>query len=289
MRGCSGLSLVGALLMISSSLGAQDVASLKMTADVIYGHKAGMALTYDVIYPTQPNGAAVLFMVSGGWVSRWSEPEGYVKDRNAERNPFIALVNAGYTLFMVRHGSSPHFKVPEAVGDVRRAVRFVRLHAADYKIDDQRIGVAGMSAGGHLALMLGTTGDAGNPGAEDPVERIPSRVAATVSYFPPTKIDEFFPLVDRFPALDFDHNLAESVSPLLQVTQDDAPALLVHGDKDELVPISNSERIAEAFKTQQVPTELLVIKDAAHVFKDADATRAIQTMIGWFNKHLAAK
>lgn len=284
---CTPMLLATAVLFLLNTVPAQaQTTETSIVRDVIYGHKAGMALTFDIIKPAQPNGAAVLFMVSGGWVSTWFEPVGVIADTNADRNPFFAFVNSGYTLFLVRHGSSPYFKVPEAVSDVRRAVRFIRLHAEEYGVDEQRLGVAGFSAGGHLALMLGTTSDTGNPQAKDPVEKVSNKVAATVSYFPPTKIDEFFPLKDRFPALDFDPALADSVSPLLHVSSDDSPALLVHGDKDELVPVSNSERIAAAFKEQNVPTELLVIKDAAHSFTGADATRAIQAMIAWFDTHL---
>ncbi len=120
----------------------------KITPDVVYGHKAGMALTFDVIQPKKPNGAGVMFMVSGGWVSFWIPPETIVSPHAPELlKHFKDLVDRGYTLFIVRHGSSPQFKVPEAVDDVRRAARYIRLHAADFGVDPERIGVCGGSAG----------------------------------------------------------------------------------------------------------------------------------------------
>src|SRR5262245_36926110 len=122
----------------------------KITPDVVYGHKDGMALTFDVYRPEAgANGAGVLFMVSGGWVSRWSPP-----DASAPR--FRALLDKGFTVFSVRHGSAPRYNVPEAVEDVRRAVRYIRLHAADFGVDAARLGVFGGSAGGHLSLVVGT-------------------------------------------------------------------------------------------------------------------------------------
>lgn len=74
------------------------------------------------------------------------------------------------------------------VADMRRSVRFIRQHANDYGVDPNRIGVFGGSAGGHLALLLGTTGDSGDPSASDPVLRESSRVAAVVANFPPTDL-----------------------------------------------------------------------------------------------------
>lgn len=280
---CAGLAILSA----SSSRVARAEDAYKILPDVIYGHKAGMALTFDVITPREPNGAAVLFIVSGGWVSTWFPPEQLIAAKASPPNLFQKIVDSGYTLFLVRHGSSPYFKVPDAVADVRRSVRYIRLHASDWKIDPERIGVFGMSAGGHLSLMLGTTADAGQPDAKDPVDQVSNRVRAVVAYFPPTKIDEFFPLKDRFPALDFNPDQADALSPLLFASDDDAPTLLIHGDKDELVPISNSERMVSAFERQKVPTELLVITGAAHGFGGADGARAEQAALDWLAKHLA--
>jgi len=261
----------------------------KITPDVVYGHKAGMALTFDVIQPKKPNGAGVLFMMSGGWFSGWLPPAGFVSpDAPNGFKHFRELVDKGYTLFIVRHGSAPQFKVPEAVADVRRAARFIRLHAQDYDVDPARIGVCGGSAGGHLSLMLGTASDEGTKDAPDVVDRTSDRVAAVVAYFPPVDLREWVGPNDTFPALEFDPQLAASVSPVLQVTPDDPPTLLIHGDKDELVKIDNSERILAAFKKEKVPCDLLVIEGAAHGFPGEQGQTASQALIKWFDQYLAA-
>ena len=263
---------------------AEDVA---ITPDVIYGHKHGLAMTFDVFQPKEnANGAGVMFMVSGGWYSVWAPPENALPI-------FRPLLAKGFTVFAVRHGSAPKFTVPEAVDDVRRAVRFIRQNAEQYGVDPERLGVFGGSAGGHLSLILGTTADDGLSTATDPVLKTSNRVAAVVAYFPPTDLREFVkpesPYYQRFTALQFDAEQAPDMSPLLQVSPGDAPTLLVHGDKDELVPISHSHNIVAEFEKHDVPHELLVIEGAAHGFQGVDNRRAVEALVGWFERHLAPK
>ncbi len=260
---------------------AQD--SIKITPDVVYGHKHGMALTMDVYKPAQDNGIGILFMVSGGWFSGWAPPE-------KTMGLFKPLLDKGFTVFAVRHGSSPKYVIPEIVPDVRRSVRFVRLHAKNYGVDPERLGVCGFSAGGHLSLILGTTSDKGNPDAKDEVLRVSNRVAAVVAYFPPTDLRSLVtpdnPYVKNFPALGFDPNDVNDVSPLLHTSSDDPPTLMVHGDKDWLVPLWHSEKMCEALKARGVDSELLVIKGAGHGFSGEDGERANKAWVAWFEKHL---
>ena len=192
----------------------------------------------------------------------------------------------GYAVFMVRHGSAPLFKVPEAVADVRRAVRYVRLHADDFGVDPDRLGVTGGSAGGHLSLMLGNASDEGNAESDDPIEQTGNRVAAVVAYFPPVDLQGLAGPNDRFPALDFDLEKAAAISPVLFVSEDDPPTLLVHGDADQLVPLANSERIKAAFDEANVTSKLIVIEGAGHGFGGENGQRASSALVAWFNEHL---
>lgn len=254
-------------------------ANTRITPDVVYGHKDGLALTYDVIQPLKPNGAAILFMVSGGWFSRYSPPEDA-----AER--FSGMLDGGYTLYMVRHGSAPKFKVPDAVADVEKAVAHIYEHAAEHGVDPSRLGVFGGSAGGHLSLMLGcATGPVGEAPDADALAGI-GRVAAVAAYFPPIDLREIIGPNERFPALDFEAAHAAYVSPILHVTPDDPPTLLVHGDKDDLVPIRTSETIHAAFKENEVKSDFITIPGAGHGFSGADAEMAMLAVIGWFDDHL---
>lgn len=247
----------------------------------IFGHKAGMALTYDVIQPTEPNGAGVIFVVSGGWNSRYNPPQQFRRLTLLEK-----LHDAGYVVIMMRHGSAPRFKVPEAVEDIRRGVRHVRLNAESYGFSADRLGICGASAGGHLSLMIGTTGDDGDSAAPNPILQTKCRVAAVAAYFPPTDLQGMVGPSDRFPALDFDPSLTESVSPIAHVTRDDAPTLLVHGTRDRLVPQRHSERIANKFEEAEVPHQLLILEGAGHGFVSQQAEEAEAAVLAWFAEHL---
>src|SRR5436190_21903789 len=96
---------------------AADNAPVKRTEDVIYGRKFRTALTLDVFTPEKQNGCAIFFMVSGGFFSS-----------HEAINPgaYRPLLDRGYTVFAVVHGSQPKFQIPEIMQDVNRAVRFVR-------------------------------------------------------------------------------------------------------------------------------------------------------------------
>ena len=268
--------LVGA--MVLQSIAQADT---KIQSDVIFGRKMGMALTMDVLTPNNPNRAGILFMVSGGWVSSWSDPKAALKNPN----PFGKLLDDGFTVFLVRHGSSPVFKVPDAVTDARRAVRYVRAHAKEYKIDPNRIGVCGASAGGHLSLVLGTTGDEGNPGADDPVAQASSRVAAVVAYVAPTDLSPY--LNDkRFPATFFGAEHLKAVSPIMNVSIDDAPTLFVVGLKDDLVPPTHSKKMETALRERAVPAQFLGFPDAGHSFEGENDDKAAAALVEWFNRYL---
>ena len=186
---------------------AYGVEGVEIIPDVVYGHKHGMALTFDVYKPKQNgNGTGILFMVSGGWRSRWRPPEQSI-------SWIKPMLDKGFTVFAVRHGSSPKYVIPEIIEDVRRSVRFVRLRAKKFGVDPERLGVAGGSAGGHLSLMLGTTSDNGVPNSKDEVLLVSDRVAAVVAYFPPTDIRPWINKLDNYPAHNFEEDKGAASSP----------------------------------------------------------------------------
>lgn len=281
--------LLAALLLVPAITRAAD-GPVTITPDVVYGHKDGLAMTFDVFTPKEnAKGVGILFMVSGGWYSGWNPPE-------KAQAMFAPLTSKGFTVFAVRHGSSPKYGIPDAVSDVRRGVRFIRLNAEKFGIDPDRIGVYGMSAGGHLSLVLGTASDEGDPKATDPVLKVSDRVQAVVAYVPPTDLTimvreakDRLPAYDRFPALDLDLPNAKTLSPLLQVTVDDAPTLILSGTKDDLVPIEHSRRIQKAFEETKVTAKLVEYPNAGHGFGPDDLKASVAEMTEWFEKHLAKK
>jgi len=279
---------VSVYVLVLTAFGGISLAEdVTITPDVVYGHKLGLAMTCDVFTPAKDaNGAAVLFMVSGGWYSNWHPPE-------QTQHMFKPLTDKGFTVFAVRHGSSPKFSISEAVADVRRSVRYIRMNAERFQIDPDRIGVFGMSAGGHLSLILGTASDEGDANAKDPVDKVSDRVNAVVAYVAPTDLrvmaedaPDRLPAYERFPALEINRATAEVDSPLVHVTPDDAPTLLLAGAKDELVPVEHSRNIQAAFEKAKVTSELIEFKDAGHGFQGEDAQKATEAMVDWFVKYI---
>lgn len=275
--------------------------------DVIYGRKFGTALTLDVFTPKDnANGAAIVWVVSGGW---------YSNHDNINAGFIGEYLKRGYTVFAVVHGSNPKFSIPEVLEDMHRSVRFIRSRAEKYKIDPDRIGISGASAGGHLSLMQGTAGTNGQPEAKDPIDRLSSRVQAVACFFPPTdflnygqpgeialgtgvlkdfrapfEFKEFDNGIRAFVTITDENKrleIGKAISPVYHVSSDDAPSLIIHGDADKLVPIQQAEIIIARFKEVNVPCELVVKPGAAHGW--ADIGKDVLTLADWFDKYLAKK
>ncbi len=150
------------------------------------------------------------------------------------------------------------------------------------------MGAFGGSSGGHLALMLATTADDGDPKAPEELLRTSDRLAAVVAYYPPTDIRPWFK-TNRwkdYQAFRFDPAIAGAYSPLLVVSARTAPTLLVHGDKDLGVPLEHSEKMYAELQRKHVPSELMVIQGGGHGFGGIDSCNATFTRDGWFEKYL---
>lgn len=293
------------LAIATTNLSAAD--PFNRQSDIVYGRKHGMALTMDVFTPSEnANGAALVFVVSGGWFSA----------HEAIRTEFVApFLKRGYTVFAVVHGSQPKFTIPEAIADVKRSVRYIRHNAERFKIDPERIGIMGASAGGHLSLSLGTMGDDGDAKAKDEVDRESSRVQAVACFFPPTdflnygkpgeealgtgvlagfkapfdfnELNQQTKRFERITDAERRREIGQQISPASHVSADDAPSLIIHGDADKLVPIQQAELIIEKFKAASVPSELVVKANAAHGW--ITLLSDLETLADWFDKHLTKK
>ncbi len=267
---------------------ADELKTATYVRDVVYGHRDGMALTYDVFKPVKgANGGLVVNMVSAGWRSSWGPPE----ERQAR---YQWLIDKGFTVVALHHASAPRFPLTDAVADVRLGMRHIKLHAAEYGADPARIGVWGASAGGHLSLVAGVMADDGKPDAVNPLERSGNRVKAVVAYFPPTDLDVLLGDRAKSGAIDFDNSLRAGVSPIHFVDAKDPPTLLITGDADKGVPPSQSEAMKAALDKAGVENKLIQLAGADHDFyvkgdpvkTDAYANEAMNTMVAWFEAHL---
>jgi acetyl esterase/lipase len=285
-----------------------DVPAVRRQSDVTYGHKAGMALTMEVFTPATRNGIGVLWVVSS---SGRSSREQTLQESFDKR--IAPLLDHGYTVFAVIHGSAPMFNIQDQVSDVRRAVRFVRHGARQFGVDPQRLGIAGSSAGGMLALIVAMNPDAGDAASKDPVEHESDRIHAAGAFFPPTDftsygpkgeniveymearggVDPTFRFYDADPKTGNRTAITERAdvlrmlreySVVSHVTAGAPPTILIHGDSDKAVPVDQSRRLIDRLEAANVPSRLVVRERVGHAYPGWEADSGL--IAEWFDRYL---
>lgn len=302
-RALISFALVGAMVSQGCASSATPKTSVNQGAgsiatrisDVVFAKSQGAAFTYDVFKPKAPTGRALLFVVSGGWVSD-----------HAQISPQLAELACakGFTVFQVVHGAKPRYKVPEILELIRRSVRHIKSKASEYGIDPNKIGISGGSAGGHLSLMVGALGEKPALKAVDDVDKQSSSVGAIGVFFPPTDFENWgtegtkaldnpilraafgdaFVADIKVPQPELWSKLSKDLSPSTQVTAKMPPTLLVHGDKDTLVPIQQSERLDKQLKGLGVKSRLIVVPGKGHDF--LGMIDKFEDILAWFNENL---
>lgn len=233
--------------------------------DIAYATVNGTSLALDMARPSKGDGPfpAVVILHGGAW-----------REGNKSSNrPLLAKYAArGYVAISPQYRFCPKDPFPAQVYDVKAAVRWLRAHHEQYKIDADHIGAMGFSAGGHLALMLGVTGPddglEGEVGAGAPS----SRVQAVVNYFGPTDlvVTDLPPGIDGILS-DFlggraseKPDIARRASPITFVTHDDAPILTFQGTADKTVSVTNAIKLSEAQTRQHVAGRIELIVGGGH-------------------------
>jgi acetyl esterase/lipase len=173
----------------------------------------------------------------------------------------------GVTAFVLRYRLGPRYHHPIEMGDAQRAIRFVRAHAEEFGIRADRVGFMGFSAGGHLASTVATHFDAGNPGAQDPIERMGSRPDFVVLAYPVITMTADYGHKGSATNLLGEHpdaKLAKQMSTELQVTHETPPTFLFSTNADTTVPAENSIAFYLALRKAGVPAEIHVFEPGGH-------------------------
>ena len=207
----------------------------------------------------------------------------------------LKLAEHGYVAVTVSYRLAPKYQFPAAVHDTKAAVRWLRAHAKEYKIDPARIGTTGGSAGGHLAQFLGVTagvpafeGNGGNSGQS-------SHVACVVNVYGPSDFTKSYgksvdaaEVLPLFLGGDLGTARHQHIisSPLYWVTPNAAPTLCIHGTEDKYVAHEQAVWLIEKLKAADVEAELLTLPGAGHGFKGDDAAKADQALLAFFDKRL---
>ncbi len=207
------------------------------------------------------NGAAIVVCPGGGY-GGLAEHEGH---------PIAQWLNSlGVTAVVLKYRlGSAGYRHPIELSDAARAIRTVRTRAAEWKVDPNRIGILGFSAGGHLASTAATHFDDGSPSAPDPIDRVSSRPDAAILVYPViTMADPYTHRGSRQNLLGDNPSkeLIELLSNEKQVTSKTPPCFLVHTADDAAVPVENSLLFAMACRKVGVPVELHVFEHGPHGF-----------------------
>jgi acetyl esterase/lipase len=209
--------------------------------------------------PAKATGAAMVVCPGGGY-ERLAPHEGGTYA--------IWLTNQGIAAFVLKYRlGSAGYHHPAELEDAARAVRMVRARAAAWKLDTERVGIIGSSAGGHLASTLMTHFDLGRPGNPDPVERQSCRPDFGVLVYPVITMEAGRTHAGSRKNLLGTNPPPELVALLsneLQVTRETPPCFIFHGFEDTTVPVQNSLDFAAAMMRAGVPCELHVYEKGKH-------------------------
>ncbi len=259
--------------------------------DIEYGRVGQRPLKLDIACPKQPRAdqlPAIVMIHGGGWQKG---------DKSRALGGVAPLLAEGdYVGVAVGYRLSDEAHWPAQIHDCKAAIRWLRANAARYGIDPERIGVWGSSAGGHLANLLGTTGDVRELEGDCGTPGVSSRVRCVVSYCGPTD----FLAAKRIQggrepsavshllggSLEEKQDPARQASPINYISPDDPPFLLVHGTKDSTVPFEQAESFYEALRRARVEATLVRVEGGGHSVGSLEARQRVQA---FFGKHLQGK
>ena len=265
----------------------------KVMRDVAYVPNGHQRQRLDLFIPSgAPNPLPLIIWIHGGaWLGG-----------SKEQNPALAYLQKGYAVASINYRLSQHAIFPAQIEDCKAAVRWLRVHAKENNLDANRFAAWGASAGGHLVALLGTAGDVKKFDVGANLEAS-SRVQAVVDFFGPTDLTAM--AKDSLPDSKIDHNApdapeakliggpvqdnkdkAAAANPITYVTKGAPPFLIMHGNKDNLVPYQQSELLRDALQKAGVPVTFKIIEGAGHGFGGPDIDRQVAA---FFDQQLKTK
>ena len=279
-------------LLLATSLGwgaaaTAEESTFRKISDVVFAEVGDRDLLLDLYMPHSPEAAPLIVYIHGG---AW-------RSGSKDSMPLTRLLAEGFAIASVEYRLTLEARFPAQVHDIKAAIRFLRATQSQFGYDSSRIAVAGSSAGGHLAALVGVTNKIpeleGTVGAHLDQS---SNVQAIVAYFGATNLlsilDQSTPrgLGVRIPALQLllggqpeeEPELAKLASPVFHVDRSDPPLVLLHGDQDSQMPINQSHELHGMYKGLGLPVRLHVLYGAAHggkAFYDEVRTQAVREFL----------
>lgn len=251
---------------------AEQIPGASVYRDLKYGNGPGASNMLDLYVPASRPATPLPLIV---WIHGGAWEEG-----DKSRPIGSAALRYGYAVASINYRLSQQAQWPAQIQDCRAAVRWLRANAARYNIDPNRIGAWGESAGGHLAALLGTSGaDEKKEWDKGENLNVSSGVQAVCDWFGPTDLVRLWDEAKARGNWDKQNNpltrlfggqvpeksqLAATANPIAYISKNDPPFLILHGDRDDLVPLSQSKLLHDALKDAGVQTELVVVKGNGH-------------------------
>jgi acetyl esterase len=270
------------LLTLSTALGF-GASEYKVIPDVEYSRPGGFSLQLDAHIPPGKGPFPAVILVHGGGWSAGDKAGKFIQPL------FDPLDQTGFAWFTINYRLAPQFSYPAPADDLEAAVRFVKKHEKEYKVNPERIALMGESAGGHLVNVVGAKNDVG--------------VAAVVCFYGPIDMVEWSKRLEGkplTPAMQAFFNMKtmdeagraniRATSPRIYLNSKTPPFLVIHGTKDEAVDYSQALLTVELLKKLGVPCELITVQDGVHGVMNWEKEPRFQTykapMIAWLHKTL---
>ena len=280
---------------------APDPLPVKVERGVLYDTIDEQKLYLDVAVPKEGGPYPCVVMFHGGaWRSGGRKDlsgSGKTKDGKYVPSVIENVAARGYVAVSASYRLAPKYKFPAQIQDARAAVRFLRSNAQKYNIDPDRIAAAGLSAGGHLALLLGRADEldgwdaGGNTGAS-------SKVQCVVDFFGPTDLSLYAgseALLDAYmvpvfgKACKTDPDVFKRASPITYASKSAPPVLILHGTFDFIVPIIHSEHLEKKLKDAGAPVEFVTVRGEGHGWNGPVLGRTIDDAVKFLDAHLKGK
>jgi len=254
--------------------------------------------------PSQPL-PLLIYIHGGGWI-----------EGSKEDCPGAMVAQKGFALACINYRLSDRAILPAQIHDVKEAVRWLRKNAPQYHLDRDRFGAWGDSAGGHLSALLGTSAGVASLEGNTEKESISSQIQAVCDWYGPTDLTQIPKAFEEYPTPEVlaknkskpwwrltevvykllgapvskRRELAALANPITHIDDRDPPFLIVHGELDNVVPISQSDLLAKALKEKGVEVEYIRDPNLQHSYQGKRGERfdpkMVDTAINFFKKHL---
>lgn len=265
----------------------QSLEGVSLHHDLEFARSGKKPLLLDLYLPDgEKNPPLVVWIHGGAWRGGSKGGGGRIR----------WMTEHGYAVADINYRLSQEAVFPAQIFDCKAAIRWLRAHAKQYDYDSQRIGVAGSSAGGHLAALLGTSGNVkdleGDLGSHRDQS---SRVQAICDMWGPT---DFLQMGGRHNEpgspesqlvggpIQQNKEKVGRANPITYVTKDDPSFVLIHGGLDGAVPLGQSELLKQALDRVGVPCELKVLQGAGHGGRGFSVEKMNEMVLAFFNRHL---